>query len=122
MVLAEAGKLCSRKITVYLVGGGAMAIRGEKDATKDVDLILEFKEDAEELGNALKGLGFEVNIQPPAECKGLVDAKIMTALIGMHIDIFIQTVCHKLILSQGMKARSDFFGDLNRITLNVCSR
>jgi hypothetical protein len=122
LILAEAGKLCSREITVYLVGGGAMAIRREKDATKDVDLILEFEEDAEELGNALKRLGFEINVQPPMECRSLIDAKIMTALIGMRVDIFVQTVCHKLILSQGIKTRSEYFGDLNGISLYVCSR
>ena len=122
MVLAEAGKICTKKIQVYLVGGGAMAIRGEKDATKDVDLILEHEEDAEELGGALISLGFEVNIQPPMECQGLVDAKIMTALIGMRVDIFVKTVCHKLVFSPGMKNRSEFYGNYGNISLSICSR
>jgi hypothetical protein len=39
-VLQKVGKTCTRKIVAYMVGGGAMAIRGEKVATKDVDLIL----------------------------------------------------------------------------------
>ena len=121
-ILAEAGKICPKKMPVYLVGGGAMAIRGEKDVTKDVDLILEHEEDAEGLGGALVSLGFEVNIQPPMECESLVDAKIMTALIGMRVDIFVRTVCHKLVFSPGMKERSEFYGNYGNISLSICSR
>ena len=121
-VLVEAGKICSIKIPAYLVGGGAMAIREEKDATKDLDIILESEEYAEELGNELKELGFEVNIRPPVECKSLVDAKILTAQRGMRVDIFVRTVCDKLVFSQGMKSRSEFYSDLGQISLSICSR
>ncbi|MCX6652443.1 MAG: hypothetical protein NT137_03705 [Methanomassiliicoccales archaeon] len=121
-VLVEAGKICSKNISVYLVGGGAMAIRGEKDATKDVDLILESEEHAEELNKALTRLGFEVSIRPPVECKSLVDARILTISRGMRIDIFVGTICDKLIFSQGMKKRSEFYSDLSQISLSLCSR
>lgn len=99
-----------------------MAFRGEKDATKDIDLILETPENAEELGCALQGLGFEINIQPPMECKSLVDAKILTVSRGMRVDIFVRTVCGKLVFSEGMRSRSEFYGDLGNLSLSICSR
>jgi hypothetical protein len=121
-VMGAAGKMCSRKIAVYMVGGGAMAIRGEKAATKDVDLILESEEDAKELSEAFKGLDFEVNSRHPVECKELVDAEIMTTMNEMRVDIFVRTVCHKLFFSEGMKGRSELVGEMGHISLNICSR
>ncbi len=121
-VMGAAGKICSRRIAVYMVGGGAMAIRGEKAATKDVDLILESEEDAKELSEAFKGLDFEVNSRHPMECRELVDAEIMTTMNGMRVDIFVRTVCHKLFFSEGMKGRSELVGEMGQISLNICSR
>lgn len=121
-VLADAGKSCSNRIPAYLVGGGAMAFRGEKDATKDVDLILAAPEQAEELGYALQGLGFEINIQPPIECERSSDARILTVPRGMRVDIFVGTVCGKLVFSEGMRSRSEFYADLGNLSLFVCSR
>lgn len=121
-VLSQAGNACTFRVVAFLVGGGAMAFRGEKDATKDVDLILETESQAEELGRVFQSLGFEVNIQPPIECKSLVDAKILTASKGMRIDIFVRQVCGKLTLSEGMVSRSEHFGDLGNLSLSICSR
>lgn len=36
----KAGEKCSVKLSVYMIGGGAMAIRNEKRTTKDVDVLL----------------------------------------------------------------------------------
>jgi len=99
-----------------------MAFRGEKDATKDVDLILEAPEHADELGGALQALGFEINIQPPMECRSLSDAKIPTVSRGMRVDIFVKKVCGKLVFSEGMKSRSERYGDVGNLSLSICSR
>lgn len=99
-----------------------MAFRGEKAATKDVDLIVETTEDAEELGRAFHKLGFDINIQPPTECKSLVDARILTESRGMRVDIFVKIVCGKLVLSEGMRSRSDFHASMGNIALFICSR
>lgn len=40
----------------------------------------------------------------------------------MRVDIFVKTVCHKLFLSNGMKGRSEFHGDMGHISLYICSR
>jgi pantothenate kinase len=50
-------------ITVYLIGGGAMAFYGLKAATKDVDIILTRKEDLNSLQTALEDLGYKEHLQ-----------------------------------------------------------
>ncbi|OPX59080.1 MAG: hypothetical protein A4E30_01372 [Methanomassiliicoccales archaeon PtaB.Bin215] len=99
-----------------------MALRGDKDATKDVDLIVEDEVKAIALRAALIGLGFEVNLQPPLECSALIDAKIMTSPQGMRVDLFVKKVCNKLTLSSGMKARSETVSQYGPISLRMCSR
>jgi DNA-binding transcriptional ArsR family regulator len=120
--IEKAGASCSVETTLYLVGGGAMALRGDKDATKDVDLIVEDEVKAIALRTAFIGLGFEVNLQPPPECSALIDAKIMTSPQGMRIDLFVKRVCNKLTLSSGMKARSKLISQYGLISLRMCSR
>lgn len=38
--LQTIGKKLPKPIKVYMIGGGAMGLKGEKDATKDLDIIL----------------------------------------------------------------------------------
>lgn len=121
-VLGEIGRLCNRKMTIYLLGGGAMALRGEKDATKDVDLVLESQEDAKELVRSLRQIGFEITFRPPLECRALKDATILVESEGMRIDVFVGTICNKLVFSHGMRTRSTSYGELGDISLKLVSR
>ena len=121
-VLRDVGKTCSRKITVYMEGGGAMAIRGEKVATKDVDLIVGSENESSELKDAFIKIGLEVNDRHPSECRELVDAEILTTSEGMRIDLFVKRVCNKLFLSEGMKERSEPYAEMGGIALRICSR
>jgi hypothetical protein len=52
------GKKLKRKINVYAVGGTAMIFHGLKDATLDIDLVFENKEDRQEFIEAIKSLGY----------------------------------------------------------------
>jgi hypothetical protein len=66
--LKMVGEMLDRQIRAYLVGGGAMALRGEKDATKDIDLILETDQDAKDLRSKFIETGFSVHLTPPVDC------------------------------------------------------
>lgn len=120
--LRKAGVLCSRRIAVYLIGGGAMALRGEKDATKDLDLVLERQDDADELKKAFERIGFTVNARRPDECRALVDAAILSRPAGLRADIFVGKVCGRLRFSEGMKQRAVLVDELGKLTLFMCSR
>ena len=45
--------IAKQPMTLYLIGGGAMAFYGLKDATKDIDIILTNPEDLNNLKTAL---------------------------------------------------------------------
>ena len=120
--LTEAGRKCARPVQIYLIGGGAMALRGEKDATKDVDLILGSEDDAETLVKAFIGLGYRLHPSLPLDCAALTDAIVLERGDGLRIDVFVAKVCNGLALSENMVERSDFFGRLCAIELHICSR
>jgi len=121
-VLRNAGEICSRPISVYLIGGGAMALRSEKDATKDLDLVLESQDDADELKKAFERIGFRVDARRPDECRALVDAAILSKPAGLRADIFVGKVCDRLRFSEGMKSRAVLVDELGKVTLFMCSR
>ena len=84
-----------------------MALRGEKDATKDIDLIVRSPSEAEELKRAFESLGFRVDSRHPDECCALVDATILSIPTGLRADIFVENVCNKLRLSEGVVDRQE---------------
>jgi len=95
--------------------------RGEKYATRDIDLIVELRHEGEELKKAVEGAGFEVDARRIPEC-ARVDASIFSGVEGMRVDVFVGTICDELVLSQGMKSRAEFIGDYGRMSLHLCSR
>jgi len=99
-----------------------MAFRKEKEATKDVDIIVETTNHLEELKRVFAVLGFKTGPQLPLECKALTDAAVLVDSAGMRIDIFFGTICNKLSFSSGMESRSELYGDLNNLRLFICSR
>lgn len=92
--------------TVYLLGGGAMALEQIKPATKDIDLLAPTKDDYRRIRAALLELGFE----PKEHTEPDYDSLGATSVLkynDSHIDLFDRQVMSKLTLSEGMQARSD---------------
>ena len=121
-IMEKVGAVCKKKIHMYMVGGGAMALRGEKDATKDIDLIVRSQVEAGELKSALESLGFDVNTRHPRECHALVDATILSSPTGLRADVFVGKVCNRLRLSEGMIRRAELVDRWGEVTLFICSR
>ena len=46
-------------LTLFLIGGGAMAFYGLKDATKDIDIILTTKNELNSLKTTLEAMGYQ---------------------------------------------------------------
>lgn len=122
LTLRKAGSGCDRDVEAFLIGGGAMALRGEKDSTKDVDLILRTEEEALALAISMTSLGFTVHLIPPMECSKMVDARILTEPNGMRVDIFVGRICDKLTFTDSMRSRSEPFERMGRLSLHICSR
>lgn len=110
----------TQPVTVYLIGGGAMSFHGLKDATKDIDGILESDDDLRVLATALEEADYTASKDLDPEYEDLGASRIYAKDDAPQWDLFIRVVCRKLRLSPGMKARSKPFegpGDKLRMRL-----
>ncbi|MBN2042710.1 MAG: hypothetical protein JW754_02790 [Candidatus Aenigmarchaeota archaeon] len=104
-VLSELGRNLKDPFDIYLIGGGNMMMRGLKNATKDLDVIVEKKEDFRKLAGVLRSLGFREKSMT-GEYEKMNPSGIMERG-AFRIDIFTGLVCNALHLSEDMKKRSE---------------
>src|SRR4030066_1270227 len=106
----EFGKLTSeinQPITMFLIGGGAMAFYGLKDATKNIDIILDNQEKLKTLTTALKSLDYKNpdSVVITRAYDKMRASEIMENADGFRWDIFVKKVCNALTFSAEMKTR-----------------
>lgn len=111
-------------ITLFLIGGGAMAFYGLKDATKDIDIILATAEELTNLRAALHAIGYN---EPKSNLITTPYHKMRTNAIlenadGFRWDIFVNTVCSALSLSKQMKQRTTQLYKNNHLTVLILSK
>jgi len=109
----EIGKELDKKVAIYVFGGAALMFAGLKDATKDIDVVLETKEELKTFTDTLKRLGFK-SMTLTEEYKNM-------KLDGIYnrkddrFDVFLKIICNNLVLSKNMISRSkakDQYGNL----------
>lgn len=108
-IMAEFRKIdrsLDENLTVYLMGGGAMTLRGLKNATYDLDLLLTTRQDFESLRDLLLELDYEIVENPIEEYKELGAAILLDKNDACRFDIFDRKVVKKLSLSEDMKRRA----------------
>ena len=111
-------------LTLFLIGGGAMAFYGLKDATKDIDIILTNKDDLNNLKTTLEAIGYQ---EPEPALITRAYNKMQTNAIlenqdGFRWDLFITKVCNALTLSATMKQRANQLYEGNRLTVLIASK
>jgi hypothetical protein len=114
----------TRPVTLYLIGGGAMAFYGLKDATKDIDIILTSAKQLEELLTALSALGYKKPAQAfitNSYCKMQTSA-IMENKEGFRWDLFVNRVCNALMLSEEIKQRAKQLYRGSNLTVLITSK
>jgi len=107
----------NKDVTIYLIGGGALSLRELKDATKDVDIIVEDKEQFEQLEKALEILEFKPATDLNAEI--YLTATAVFENKDSRIDIFIKEVCKQLQLSKSMKERAQEYKKIGNLTVKL---
>ena len=111
----------SDPLTVYLIGGGAMSLRDLKSATKDIDLVVAGSDAYSQLWTALLDLGYsEVNSLDP-DYRALGATSCVENEDGCRLDIFNQQVANKLVLTDGMRERSESFLVADGLTIQLVS-
>ena len=94
----------SGKVTVFVIGGGALMFHKLKSLTKDIDLIVNTKKEYEILCLALKKLGFKETTLTKGGHR--LDASAVLEKGDARIDLFLEKVCGKMVFSEKMVKRS----------------
>jgi len=103
LLLAISKKL-KKPIRVYAVGGTAMMFLGFKDATLDIDLVFENKEDREVFKEAIKSLGYNA-MDATIVYGGRPNRPEMFTLGDERFDLFVKEVID-FIFSEEMQKRA----------------
>ena len=95
--------------TIYLFGGENMRIKLLKDSTKDCDIVVEGREDFEDLAQILTDIGYKRHLETDYSDE---DMRINPDDIFEHeqksrVDLFTLTIMQELSLSSSMKKRAD---------------
>jgi hypothetical protein len=109
------------QLTLYLIGGGAMAFHGIKDATKDIDVVVQGDDDVRRLRTALESLGYDVVKDLDEEYEQLGAQLILENEDGCRFDVFNRQVVDKLIFSASMQERSQPLGETGDLVVSVAA-
>jgi len=115
----EIGSSVKRRTSIYLIGGGVLLIRGMKASTKDIDLVVDSKEEFEDMNEALIGIGFKTK-----KVSRVYDRfELANQLIRdeFQVDLFHKKVCSKFQYSKNMIIRSEKIFDAGKLRLFLCS-
>lgn len=116
----QLGAALSVRTNAYLIGGGSMAFRDLKDATKDVDLVVEGRATLERIRNALANRGYET-VQSPGDDYASLGAEAILENDGCRFDLFVRQVAGELVLSEAMGRRSERFVETGELTVHLVS-
>lgn len=117
--LENVGTELQTEVTVYLIGGGAMAFRGLKDTTKDIDLVATSETAFNRLLAGLDDQGYE-KVSDLDETYQQLGARLCVENPdGCRIDVFNRQVANKLIFSDAMRQRSEEHLTSNEFTVRL---
>lgn len=119
--LERVGGHLETNLTVYLIGGGAMAFQDLKETTKDIDLLVADGDNLRVLQVVLLENGYDIVKEPGEEYDDLGAQRILENNDGCRIDIFNKQVIDKLVLSEGMRRRSESYLDVGGLSVAVVS-
>lgn len=112
----------SNLTTVYLIGGGAMALRDLKVATKDIDLVVMDGDAHGRLWGVLMERGYSEVQSPGSDYRALGASSCVENEDGCRLDIFNRQVANELVLTEGMRERSEPFLAADQLTVRlVCN-
>jgi len=120
-VFNQIGDSVAHSVDVFLLGGGAMAFRNQKNATKDLDLVFKNLEDFRVFVAAISKLGFEEPAKPESAYADMGASAIYQNSDGFRMDLFIRVVCGGISLSEGMVSRSELLANYGNLAVKMVS-
>ena len=111
----------SSKTNIFIIGGAAMLYHNiGRGQTKDIDVVLETKEDFDHFRNALKKAGFKTKAKPLTH--GKLDIFEMLEQQDFRFDLFLKTVIKGFSLTKTMLKRADKIGNYKNLGVFICSK
>ena len=111
----------SAPLTVYLIGGGAMALRDLKGATKDIDLVVPDGDAYGQLWAILVDRGYAEVHSLDDDYQALGATSCVENDDGCRLDIYNQEVANTLVLTDGMCERSESFLVTDQLRVRLVS-
>ncbi len=118
-LFTEIDKVMRHKIKVYAIGGAVLLEQGLKITTKDIDVVVETKNEFIELQHSLQKTGF--NPQIPGKEYSRMNLSQIFQRGDFRIDLFEKEVCGRFSLSKGMMERARKVINLDYIEVYLCS-
>jgi len=120
--LEEFDSWLSESVTVYLLGGSAMTVRGLKDQTEDIDLAVGVVSEFEHVYQTLTSQGFTVVDEPTESFEGVgKTVELHHDKRGFRIDIFEQQIVGKVWITDRMRDRAEEFWTGSFVTAFILS-
>ncbi len=115
----EINTVMYKPVKVYTIGGAVLLEQGLKPATKDIDLVVDTKEEFIEFQKALEKAGFITKI--PGKEYTHMNLNQIFEKGECRIDLFEKEVCGRFSLTEGMKQRARKVIDLDHAKVLLCS-
>ena len=112
----------SESVTVYLLGGSAMTVRGLKDQTEDIDLAVGVVSEFEHVHQTLTSEGFTVVDEPTESFEGVgKTVELHHEDRGFRIDLFERQIVGKVWITDRMHDRAEEFWTGRCVTAFILS-
>lgn len=119
-LLEQIGNQLKEKVTIFMIGGGNMALKNIKLVTRDIDLIVLTKKEYEDLKETLISLGY--NCREETFSKDFYKTPIIVFLKNdKRIDVFVRNVANQLELTKEMQKRSKEYAKFNSLIVRLTS-
>lgn len=118
----DIGRHVSARIEGYMVGSGAMSLRGDKEVTKDVDILFATEDEARIFCEALREDGFSHETELEGEYANIKTFAIMRDASMFWFDVYVERVAGWFYLSDSVKSRAEVWGSFGNFTLLLLSR
>ncbi|MBU0628281.1 MAG: hypothetical protein KKC75_03770 [Nanoarchaeota archaeon] len=120
-LLEKIGSTLPVRVKIYMIGGGALSLKGLKEATKDVDLVLLDRKALHQIKGSFEKIGYKID-------KGLFKEQFYKDAVfvfldksGSRIDILVDVVCGMLRLTKDMQKRAAKYGSFGNLDLYLVS-
>jgi len=115
------GAALTEQTAVYLIGGGSMAVRDLKEATRDIDLVVDDRRTLDRIRAALQEAGYDLVREPSDAYESLGAETVLENDRGCRFDLFVRQVGGELVFSNAMRDRSEPFVETGELTVHLVS-